>query len=105
MYSELPTLRIAPHMAILGWGFVRVIITYNILDLDSHISPGLELCPLDGGWSHIRSNDLWSAIGTGVIVIVIVIVIAIGTGVSKMITLMCFSEIGIFRFVGGRCTS
>ena len=26
MYSELPTLRIAPHMAILGWGFVRVII-------------------------------------------------------------------------------
>ena len=25
MYSELPTLRIAPHMAILGWGFVRVI--------------------------------------------------------------------------------
>ena len=25
MYSELPTLRIAPLMAILGWGFVRVI--------------------------------------------------------------------------------
>ena len=23
VHSELPTLRIAPHMAILGWGFVR----------------------------------------------------------------------------------
>ena len=30
MYSELPTLRIAPHMAILGWGFVRVIITIKL---------------------------------------------------------------------------
>lgn len=29
MYSELPTLRIAPHMAILGWGFVRVIFPTN----------------------------------------------------------------------------
>ena len=32
MYLELPTLRIAPHMAILGWGFVRVILRVGSLE-------------------------------------------------------------------------